>query len=91
MKFQFQIGAIKRLDFRFTDLNAYTKFQFQIGAIKSYSYADAIFEASFNSKLVRLKVAQPPMRPALREGFNSKLVRLKAVLHAECHVSSPPL
>ena len=57
--FQFQTGAIKR-KIILPDTQRVDEFQFQTGAIKrdALSTADSRFLLDFNSKLVRLKVAQ---------------------------------
>ena len=78
-KFQFQTGSIKSSS-RGTYLTITSSmFQFQTGSIKSELGEVSEFNvASFNSKLVRLKVEGGDIYvPDQDSSFNSKLVRLK--------------
>ena len=70
----------------------FSKFQFQTGAIKSASYAKQLADAdaSFNSKLVRLKGLESIALCLRYRRFNSKLVRLKGHVALERRRTSWP-
>ena len=76
--FQFQNGAIKRISKPFVSQRN-NLFQFQNGAIKSllFHQQKKLYQQSFNSKMVRLKVSDLNRLRNVPMSFNSKMVRLK--------------
>ena len=80
-EFQFQTGSIRSPVVGF-GIHSIITFQFQTGSIRSQSLTSAIdvFNASFNSKLVRLEVCMNRLvtyTSSKKCCFNSKLVRLE--------------